>query len=274
MPNDDPLFSGQMDTQIMSSSEAGEEWAVDRILSHHGVRADALFEVKWKSGDVTWLPYYQITHLQALTEYLELLGVSKISQLPKGLGRFQQDDPQIFIGSIFAMGATPYSPVSDLLFSAFYTLVSIIKAALSFVSSALSRFCQPTFISVTLDLEYSMPRHPCIDHPLLVRLSPTHYLIKSPGCFLHGIVHVGQIADYVNFDTLVRTLGDVSQLQSFPLGYQDFSDLWNEGVALDDHHRFCTIVFYKGSVHPTINIPQHPVPVEDFFIMASQVGAD
>ena len=37
------------------------------------------FQILWNT---MWLPYYQITHLQALTDYLELIGVKKIAQLP------------------------------------------------------------------------------------------------------------------------------------------------------------------------------------------------
>ena len=85
MPNDDRLFPGRMDTQLDGVSD-DDEWDVDQIISHHGSQTDATFKVLWKSGDVTWLPYYQITHLQALTDYLGLLGVSKIAKLSKGAG--------------------------------------------------------------------------------------------------------------------------------------------------------------------------------------------
>jgi hypothetical protein len=46
-----------------------------------------MFEVKWKSGDVTWLPYEKISHLEPLMEYLEALGVKSIADLLTG----QQD---------------------------------------------------------------------------------------------------------------------------------------------------------------------------------------
>ena len=100
IPNDDCLFPGRMDTQLGETPELDNEWAVDRILSHSGSGADATFEIKWKAGDITWLPYYQVTHLQALTDYMDLLGVAKISKLPHGPGNPPQDDPQIFINSI------------------------------------------------------------------------------------------------------------------------------------------------------------------------------
>ncbi|KAF9550746.1 hypothetical protein CPC08DRAFT_614316, partial [Agrocybe pediades] len=63
------------------------------ILSHYGKAEDAIFEVKWKSSDVTWLPYSQIQGLQALGAYLELQGADNISQLKKGSGKPPFNDP-------------------------------------------------------------------------------------------------------------------------------------------------------------------------------------
>ena len=76
------------------------EWAVDKILLHSGSGEESIFLIKWKAGDITWLLYYQITHLDALPIYLDLLGVDSISNLPKGQGTPPKDDSQIFIGSI------------------------------------------------------------------------------------------------------------------------------------------------------------------------------
>jgi hypothetical protein len=38
---------------------------------------DSIFEIKWKTGDHTWMPYSQITHLNALNQYFEVLGIEK-----------------------------------------------------------------------------------------------------------------------------------------------------------------------------------------------------
>ena len=120
MPNDDRLFPGRMDTQLFDDGD--DEWAVDRILSHHGTRTEATFEILWKSGDITWLPYYQITHLQALTDYLELLKITKIAKLPPGRGRPPQDDPQVFLGLISF--ESPPTSIFSFLFSFFGDLSS------------------------------------------------------------------------------------------------------------------------------------------------------
>ena len=81
---------------------------MDRILSHAGSKSDAVFEIQWKSGDITWLPYYQITHLQALTKYLDLLGKKSIKELAEGTGKPPLEDPQVFLGAL-SLDASPIS---------------------------------------------------------------------------------------------------------------------------------------------------------------------
>ncbi len=63
------------------SEESSSKWAVEQIIGHSGSKTEALFHVKWKSGDVTWLPYKKTDHLDALSEYLDMLGIKNISQL-------------------------------------------------------------------------------------------------------------------------------------------------------------------------------------------------
>jgi len=100
VPNDDRLFPGRLFTQLNPRSETESEWAVDRILSHSGSSRDAVFEVLWKAGDITWLSYTQIEHLNALKEYIDLQGADNIDLLPTGKGKPPYQDPQIFLGSI------------------------------------------------------------------------------------------------------------------------------------------------------------------------------
>ncbi|KNZ78729.1 hypothetical protein J132_10716, partial [Termitomyces sp. J132] len=98
--NDDRLFPGHLDTQISEADGEDREWAVDQIVAHSGARKGALFKILWKSGDKSWLPYAQISHLRALDEYLEAMGIDSITNLPKGSGTPPKSDPQIFLGSI------------------------------------------------------------------------------------------------------------------------------------------------------------------------------
>ncbi|TFK46268.1 hypothetical protein OE88DRAFT_1603165, partial [Heliocybe sulcata] len=78
-PNDDRLFPGRLDSQVLLTDEdtAGvePEWAVERILAHKGKGPDALFLLQWRSGDETWLPYHEISHLAPLKVYFDAAGV-------------------------------------------------------------------------------------------------------------------------------------------------------------------------------------------------------
>ncbi|KAG6851573.1 hypothetical protein C0991_008013 [Blastosporella zonata] len=100
IPNDDRLFPGRSEVQMLDLEDGKHEWAVDKIITHSGSRKSAVFEVLWKTGDKSWLPYTQIGHLRAVEEYLEACGAKTISDLPKGLRSSPPDDPQVFLGSI------------------------------------------------------------------------------------------------------------------------------------------------------------------------------
>jgi hypothetical protein len=99
-PNDDRLFPGRLDAQISHDVDPEGEWAVESILSHYGSEDNALFEIKWRSGDITWMPYFQILGLQALEAYFEALGINAISELSTGKGKPPRDDPQVFVGLV------------------------------------------------------------------------------------------------------------------------------------------------------------------------------
>ena len=266
-----------MDTQLTGAVD-GDEWAVERILSHHGARTEASFEILWKSGDVTWLPYYQITHLQALTDYLELLGVRKIIKLPKGTGRPPQDDPQVFVGFI-TTAATPHSSESPLCFPFSRPTPFHLKAAFHSITSHILSFFKTPFLSLTVDLEYLAimppgPRPPLrsIDHPRFSRISPTHYLLRNVEGYLNHTIHAGQIADFINFDQSLREPGELSSFRSMPLGYLEFAELWNSGVHQGDPRRFSTIYFPEGAEEPLLTIAPDPVALADFVITPQQVG--
>ena len=99
-PNDDRLFPGRLDAQISHDIDPEGEWAVESILSHYGSEENALFEIKWRSGDITWMPYFQILGLQALESYFEALGINTILELTTGKGKPPHGDPQVFLGMV------------------------------------------------------------------------------------------------------------------------------------------------------------------------------
>jgi transposase InsO family protein len=100
IPNDDRLFPGRLVTQVTDFTENSKEWAVERIVSHKGAGTNAHFEVEWKSGDRTWMPYDQVAHLNALNAYFEVLGIDRVSELKRGSGNPPDDDPQVFFNAL------------------------------------------------------------------------------------------------------------------------------------------------------------------------------
>ena len=81
VPNNDHLFPGCLDEQIPELGGTARKWTIDKILSHQGSHSDTKFEVLWMSGNKTWLPYGEIAHLHALTDYFKILGIDDISRL-------------------------------------------------------------------------------------------------------------------------------------------------------------------------------------------------
>lgn len=82
VPNDDRRFPGRELRQISSVGNL-EEWAVSGIESHHGKGKNSMFKLTWKTGDSVWLQYHEVKDLEAFDQYLEALGVTSISSLPK-----------------------------------------------------------------------------------------------------------------------------------------------------------------------------------------------
>lgn len=100
IPNDDRLFPGRLDTQLGGLDAPDGEWAVEKVEGHVGSKDNAVFKIKWKSGDVTWMPYYQIEHLNALAQYFEALGIDNVSNLLPGTASNVPTDAQILLGTL------------------------------------------------------------------------------------------------------------------------------------------------------------------------------
>ncbi|KAI0045409.1 hypothetical protein FA95DRAFT_1454633, partial [Auriscalpium vulgare] len=80
-PNDDRRFPGRQLSQLAAFTESPHEWAVEQILSHTGAGKNAVFEVLWSTGDTSWAPYADVSHLERMVSYLELQGVDRIDKL-------------------------------------------------------------------------------------------------------------------------------------------------------------------------------------------------
>ncbi|KAJ3846299.1 hypothetical protein EV368DRAFT_89255 [Lentinula lateritia] len=79
----------------------------DRIVSHLGAKKNAIFEVQWSTGDKTWMSFDDIQDLPCLPEYLDLLGISSVQQLPKGSGKVPEES-QITLGLALLSFTTRY----------------------------------------------------------------------------------------------------------------------------------------------------------------------
>ena len=277
IPNDDRLFPGRMDSQLGSEPDTEGEWAVDSILSHSGSNTDSIFEIKWKSGDITWLPYYQITHLQALTDYLDLLGIKNISTLPKGAGQPPREDPQLFLGLV-SFSPQPILPPTTperkpLKASHRPSRPNIPKSTAPSPSHSFTR----TY-TIHTDSYNIMPPHRGrsktkllgIDHPSFTR---TTYLMREPDYPVHTKIHMAQIYEYLHFDEQLRTDGESAKFHSVPVGFSDFSTTWNNGAAATDDPRRVSTVFLAEDAEFNYATPSHtPVYLHEFHITPEQAG--
>jgi hypothetical protein len=59
---------------------------VEEILFHHGMQGDTIFEIKWKTGNITWLPSHEVSHLRAFKNYLDVQGIEQITAKFKMIG--------------------------------------------------------------------------------------------------------------------------------------------------------------------------------------------
>lgn len=202
VPNDDRLFPGRLYTQFGNTPETEGEWAVERVLSHAGAGTDSVFEIKWKSGDITWLPYYQITHLQALTDYLDLYGESKIRKLPKGTSKPPQEDPQVFLGTLEYIPHPIPNPITSEL-DEYKSKRHLTAQNNTLLNQPVDRL--PLCFTIVISLRPSMrnkhtrPHLQEVSHPLFTRLTHHLYQIKDIHYPVTTTIHVNQIAEYINF---------------------------------------------------------------------------
>ena len=288
VPNDDRLFPGRMDTQISEGPDNDDEWAVDKVLSHAGSADNAVFEILWKSGDITWLPGYQITHLHAFDTYLDLLGVKGLSQLPAGKGKPPQDDAQVFLGAVSQYGSPSFPPSTSpaIVTSSWTPNEAVITddeilrhdiiptSSLFFFDLSYLNFLDLKSLFILLYLlafYFAMPNLPGIDRPRFTRINKTQYCVLNPDSSSQWYVHVGQIMNYLALDLHLRTNGTIAGFHGMPFGYQDFTTAFNTGKYPHDKRMISTIL--TSSVREDEVIPSTcPVLLEHFYIIPEQCG--
>lgn len=216
--NDDRLFPGQLHNQITDNPDTTEpEWAVNKIVNHHGSKTDTIFEVEWMLGDITWLPYHQVSHLQALDTYLEALGASTIRKLPVGTGQPPNNDPQVFAG--FLSVQTDSSPTRVLINPRptplrNYFLFTIFP--LPAVPRRYANNMSQSFIHIT-------------------RTGQTQFTQTDPVAGYVTSYPLKQIAEFIKFDRALRK-GNKSSSDASPAGYFDFAHIYN--TKLNVHTKF------------------------------------
>ena len=256
-----------MDSQLKGDLKANDKCAIDQIISHAGSGADAVFEIKWKLGDITWLPYYQITHLNVLTKYFDLLGISKISKLTLGKGILPPDDSQIFVGSTSFLLTNPTSS----------HFKSIKSHCLLFLWSIASRFqqthCRSNLSPITVDINI-FPAMTCnrVNHPNFIHISLTHYEILSPDYELPAMIHVRHLADLLGFDAAIHDRGGLTGLTTVPLGFTKFASAWNTGVRANDPQHISDIFLAAKHQDSVAAAANHPVQLVNFHITPEQCG--
>jgi hypothetical protein len=102
VPNNDHLFPGRVDTQVrdFDDKELQREYVIERILDHVGSGCEVCFKIKWKDGDIIWLPYHKISHLNTVMEYLEAIGINSVLGLHDKGEWVVEADEQVELGNI------------------------------------------------------------------------------------------------------------------------------------------------------------------------------
>ena len=83
------------------------------------------------------------------------------------------------------------------------------------------------------------------------------------------VIHVGQIAAFLQFDNELQTRSDTQRLTSVPFGFVDFAKTWNTGSGADGQH--VSVLTLDGE-NSTIELTSDPVLVRDFYITPEQTG--
>jgi len=288
VPNDDRLFLGRLDMQLSIGEDAEGEWAIEKIIAHSGSKEDAVFQVQWQAGDITWLPHHQITHLNALPVYLDLLGVDTISNLPNGQGTLP-DDPQIFIGSIelqnvfkthleapsnsspthFASPAIPctssrhcHQPTRPIAMSDAVNPSPIETDDI--IPDAPTTTAPPAMSTVpkgSKDGKYATMRHRCLGRPSL-----TLIMVSNPILNITTSYHVGQIALYCLTD--MRLCKKLPPHYGLLAGYRDFTTNFN--IWSDDDQPKIFAGYDENSKE--YDLAGEPVNFIDFNISPEIVG--
>lgn len=248
VPNDDRLFPGRLETQIGEVDNLEGEWAADKITSHSGSKMDALFEVLWRSGDVSWMTYHQVAELSLLGSYFEALGIDNIQGLITGTGVPPDNDPQVSLMHL-ELEIGDYNISEGIELTLYPHLDSFPPTATNTHTNVLA-----------ILLHTISPAIPTI-FPNLRRSGPMTFTLQyTEG--LERTLHPLQLRSYVDYDRHLRE-GKFDAPE--PIGYHEFAEAVNTSGA-SKPHRFVT---YDPLNHlwvpngPPVNPTILPIPFHD-----------
>ena len=101
-------------------------------------------------------------------------------------------------------------------------------------------------------------------------MSPTHYLLNDPDQSLQTTIHVGHIADILTFDMEIQAWGGITGLQTMPLGFSEFSVIWNMSAQLNNSCHISQVVLATND--QLLTPSTHPVHLSEFHITPEQCG--
>ena len=263
------------------------KWTVDKIISHSGSKENSLFKILWQAGNVTWLPYHQISHLNALPVYLNFLGISGISELLEGHGKPPADYLQVFSGQLESTPAPQHHKITSKLNYKYRHSTPLIlhpfcetHAPFPFLSifavmpntNIILHDAPPIVASChnnpvpTVTSEKKLPKfNPCtIKHAYIKCLSHTKFLVTDPLKDQKHFFHAGQIA---NFSTTDTVLCQCKVPVAFSAGYNEFAEIFNTHIE-DNPTHFATC----DSKTKEFNLNSGPITLDNFSTTEEDIG--
>ncbi|GAW07457.1 gag-pol polyprotein [Lentinula edodes] len=211
VPNDDRRFPGRHDTQLHESPVAQPQWRIEKILSHTGSQRHAIFQ------------------LPCLPEYLELLGLQTIDQLPKGAGTVPEEVS-------IEMGITSIRfQVFDLCDG--FENMKFSPSSSSYNLDSLSNPFPPSVYQHSLPASphISHSSLPILPHPIMAPLEFQHIERQSHSKFAlvaknddgdKIVFSAQQVRLYVYFDKNLRRMQ--KHIGYTPIGYHSFASEFNK----------------------------------------------
>jgi hypothetical protein len=217
VPNDDRRFPGRLECQLgVSLDDKTNDWAVDKIVSHYRRRSKALFEIQWKSGDRSWMPYSQAKNLQAMSEYLEAIGVADVKELPQGAGSPPIEE-EFQVNSIMSHFWAYKAGERIDEFSPLLDLPTIMSAPVADIFAP--AFTDPTGLSVNM-IHYNSR------HPVLKRVNKRYFRITRADGSAPIIFDALTIRLYADYCVALATNGITPV--AVPAFYEDFARQMNQ----------------------------------------------